>query len=200
MIARLAQPFMIQKIVLYLSSDDVNSENYVSYEEAQMHAFILIIISAIFAIARHYAFLMILTSGLNVRSALTVLMFKKILRVSKTSLKQTDVGQVLNVIANDLFRIEELSTSMHGFILGPIMVIAVIYMVWYNIGIASIGGVVILILFIPFQSIMGRLFHFYRCVFIYVSHSLPHNPSYGSFNNSQSQDEPGDGQTGAPHE
>lgn len=164
MITRLVQPFMIQKIILYLSSDDPMSDSYVSHEEAQAYALGLIVISCIFAITRHYAFLLVQSVGLNIRSALTVLLFKKILRVSKTSFKQTDVGQVLNVVANDLFRIEELFTNIQGFVLGPVMAIAVLYIVWTNIGYATVGGLFILVLFIPFQSVMGRLFHFYRYV------------------------------------
>ena len=163
-VVRLFQPFMIQKIVQFLASDDPDSPDYVSFREAQGYAFGLIAASVFFALSRHYAFLLSQTIGINVRSALTVLMYKKILRVSKTSVKQTDVGQVLNVIANDLFRIEEMSWSMYGLIIGPIVSVVVVYVVWENIGISCLGGVVILILFLPFQTGMGRLFHHYRSV------------------------------------
>lgn len=164
-VVRLAQPFMIQKIILYLTTSDPAEANFVSYSEAQWYAYALIVASGVFAVSRHYAFLLSQSIGMNVRSALTVLIYKKILKVSKTSFKQTDVGQVLNVVANDLFRIEEMSWSMYGFIVGPIVSVIVVYIVWYNIGLACVGGVVILVLFIPFQSGMGRLFHHFRCVF-----------------------------------
>jgi ABC-type transport system involved in cytochrome bd biosynthesis fused ATPase/permease subunit len=153
---------MIQKIVQYLSQDEIPPEKLVSYESAQLYAWVLIVVTIIFSMGRHYSFLLCFKLGLNVRTALTVLLFKKILRVSKSSNKQTDAGQVLNVLANDLYRFDEVTKSTYGMIVGPILSAVVMYITYSHMGSAFVGALVILITFVPFQGFMGRFFTKFR--------------------------------------
>lgn len=170
-ISRLSQPFMIQQIVLYLSQDEnTNPSEVVSYETAQLYAWALVLVTLIFSLLRHYAFLLCFTLGMNVRSALTVLIFKKIIRISKSSNKQTDAGQVLNVLALDLYRFDEVTKSTYGIIVGPVMSVFIMYITYRNMGPAFLGGLVILVLFVPFQGFMGRFFTKFRFVFLLPSY------------------------------
>ena len=162
-VIRLCQPFMIERIVRYLSQDETNpGPDFVSRESARLYGAGLIVMTLIFSLFRHYAFLLCFNLGLNVRAALTVLLFKKILSVSKSSNKQTDAGQVLNVLANDLYRFDEVTKSFFGVIAGPIMAGIAMYVTYRNIGPSFGGGLVILLIFVPFQGLMGRLFTLFR--------------------------------------
>lgn len=162
-ISRLSQPFMIEQIVLYLSQDEITpASEVVTREAAQWYAWALILVTVIFTLGRHYAFLLCFTLGMNVRSALTVLIFKKILRISKSSNKQTDAGQVLNVLALDLYRFDDVTKTTYGIIVGPIMSAIIMYITYRNLGPAFLGGLVILLLFVPFQGFMGRFFALFR--------------------------------------
>ena len=164
LVCRLTQPFMIQKIVQYLSQDETTTppDQLVPYKTAQLYAWVLIVITIVFSMGRHYSFLLCFTLGLNVRTALTVLIFKKILHVSKSSNKQTDAGQVLNVLANDLYRFDEVTKSTYGMIVGPILSAVVMYVTHSHMGSAFVGALVILVIFVPFQGFMGRFFTKFR--------------------------------------
>ena len=163
-VVRLAQPFMIRVIVVYLthSEDEAAKPNAYTYTHAVISSYVLIVSVGIWSITRHHAFLLVCRMGINVRTALTALIFKKILRVSKSSFEQTDIGQILNVLANDLYRFEDITTNLWALIIGPVVCVIGVYFVWYFIGIAALGGLIILVLFVPFQATMGRLFNKYR--------------------------------------
>lgn len=140
----------------------IYGREYVSHEQAIYYAAALIVTSFLFAFSRHPAFVLCLRVASNVRTALTVMIYRKILRLSKSSFEQTDIGQILNILANDLNRFEDVGWQLPYLLIGPTMSIVVIYISYTYLGIACIGGLVILILFIPFQGLMGRLFNTFR--------------------------------------
>ena len=109
----------------------------------------------------HYQFL-VRRIALNCRTSLTVLVYKKILKLSKSSFESTSVGQVLNILANDLNRFDELGHVMVYIVIAPIQSLIVLYIMSQYLGLACIGGMVILFLFIPLQGLMGRFFNQFR--------------------------------------
>lgn len=161
-----------QKIQSFqLESNQTNYSNgnlpdgYVSDQKAIIAAVILIISSFVFAFSRHPAFVLCLRVANNVRSALTVMIYRKVLKLSKSSFEQTDIGQILNILANDLNRFEDVGWQLPYILIGPTMSVVVVYISYKYLGVACVGGLVILILFIPFQGLMGRLFQTFRFVF-----------------------------------
>lgn len=143
-------------------SELVSGRRIVTHEEAIYYAVALIVSSFAFAFSRHPAFVLCLRVANNVRTALTVMIYRKILKLSKSSFEQTDIGQILNIIANDLNRFEDVGWQLPYILIGPTMSVVVIYISYTYLGVACVGGLVILILFIPFQGLMGRLFNTFR--------------------------------------
>ena len=160
---RLSQPFLVERIVRYLSQSEQTEESMrLTQSEALTAAVLLIVITGIFTSMRHYFFLVGFNLGMRVRAGLTVLIYKKILKMSKSSDIQTNAGQVLNVIANDLWRFEEVSCQFYSVLAGPIMLAVVLWSTYTSFGSACFGGFIVMILFIPFQGLMGRLFTRFR--------------------------------------
>ena len=100
--------------------------------------------------------------AMNVRSAITILVYDKILKLSKSSFEDTSIGHILNVVANDLNRIDDICVYLVYLMAAPLQSIIVITILWHYIGSACLGGMVILFLFLPFQAVMGRLFNKFR--------------------------------------
>lgn len=100
---------------------------------------------------------------MRAKTALTILIYKKVLRLSKNSFEKTSVGQILNILANDMQRLDDLGFLAPYYYCSPLQAIIVIYVMWkYYLGIACLGGAVLMILFIPFQAVMGRMFNKFR--------------------------------------
>ena len=162
---RLTQPFMIGYIVRYLKQDDnadVDDPRYVSPQFAKGMAALLVITSFIFSCSRHYCWLSLLRVGNCARTAVTAMIYKKVLAMSRSSTEVTDVGQVINIIANDLNRFEDMAWNAHTFFLAPIMVALVVYESWIWLGPAWVSGFIVIVILVPIQSVMGRWFNKYR--------------------------------------
>ncbi|CAG2168277.1 unnamed protein product, partial [Oppiella nova] len=74
------------------------------------------------------------------------------LRLSQASLGKTTVGQIVNIMSNDVNRFDEVCSQA----------VLVILITWEYLGISSIVGLALFVLYIPFQLIMGKLFSMCR--------------------------------------
>lgn len=164
-IVRLAQPFMIGVIVHNLSTgsrgpdEDPKVKRLVDFSAAAF-----VISSVINVVTRHRGNILLTRIGNKVRTAITMMVYKKILLTSSSSLSEggTNIGNIMNILANDLNRFEELSWVLIFIVLGPSMGIFVMYVTWIFLGIAFLGGLIMLIIFIIFQAFMSRYFNKFR--------------------------------------
>lgn len=83
-------------------------------------------------------------------------MFIKALRLNKTSLDETTVGQVVNLLANDVNRFDLGFKYMHFLWVGPLVTIVVTYFLWLEIGISSLFGVFVMLSLVPLQGCTRR--------------------------------------------
>lgn len=83
--------------------------------------------------------------------------FIQALCLSITALGETTVGQVINLISNDVNRFDLSLTSMHYIWIGPIQTIVVTYFLWQEIGVSSIIGLSTFLFFIPFQCTLKKI-------------------------------------------
>lgn len=75
------------------------------------------------------------------------------LRLSKTALGETTVGQLVNLLSNDVNRFDNAIFFLHYLWVGPMETILVAYFVWQQVDVASIFGIVVLLVFIPLQGL-----------------------------------------------
>ena len=160
-VAKTFQPLLIGTVVRYFTErEGFDGED--NAQKAYLAAGAICISSIFETFGRNHYQLLVRRVALNCRTSLTMLVYKKILRLSKSSFEKTSVGQILNILANDLNRFDELGHIMIYILIAPIQSVIVMYIMWGYLGIASVGGLVILFLFIPFQGVMGRLFNIFR--------------------------------------
>jgi len=82
------------------------------------------------------------------------------LRLSKTSLGETTVGQVVNLLSNDVNRFDSVVIFLNYLWIGPVQTILVTYFLWREIGVSSIIGVAILLIAIPIQGLYKICSHY----------------------------------------
>lgn len=75
------------------------------------------------------------------------------MRLSKTALGETTVGQVVNLLSNDVNRFDSVVIFLNYLWMGPFQTILVTYFLWQEIGVSSIIGVGILLIAIPIQGL-----------------------------------------------
>ena len=96
--------------------------------------------------------------GCRWRVAVSALIYQKSLKLSRASVGKTAASQITNILANDANRIDEFSTAGMYLFIAPVQTVIIIYVVWGYLKVASLVGLVILLFFIPFQGVMGKLF------------------------------------------
>lgn len=74
------------------------------------------------------------------------------MRLSMHLLRVTSVGQVINLISNDVFRFDVAFKYVHYLWIGPLGTISIAYFLWLEIGWSAFFGVSILFIFIPLQG------------------------------------------------
>ncbi|XP_078045914.1 ATP-binding cassette sub-family C member 4 [Augochlora pura] len=83
----------------------------------------------------------IMQLSLRLRVACSCLIYKKILRLSKSALTQTTCGQVVNLLSNDLQRFEKFCYFMHFIWVSPAQVVTISALIWIKIGVLTLISV-----------------------------------------------------------
>ena len=149
---KLTQPIFLGGLVAYYSSQS----DFSDITEAYLYAGAVVLCSAINVLFTHGYMLSNLTTGMKLRVSACSMIYRKSLRLSKTALGDTTVGQVVNLLSNDVGRLDLAVLFIHYLWIGPLETILATYLMYREIGISAIFGVIFLLLFIPLQAYLGK--------------------------------------------
>jgi ATP-binding cassette subfamily C (CFTR/MRP) protein 4 len=93
------------------------------------------------------------------------------LKLSKAALGETTVGEAVNLLSNDVSRFDVLLMFLAYIWIGPVEMVMIVYLMWQQIGIATLTGVASVVLLLPLQGICNRYFIF--SVMFYVLRRFP---------------------------
>ncbi|XP_022093416.1 multidrug resistance-associated protein 4-like isoform X2 [Acanthaster planci] len=151
-ILKMAQPLMLARLVLYFSTD------LVSTTEAYLQAAGLSLSSLGLVVAHHWCFFGFGRMGMRLRIACSALIFRKALKLSNLALRETTIGQLVNILSNDVNRFDLAFVLLHYLWIAPIQLIVVCILCWREIGVSCLAGLSIMILMAPLQGYAGKLF------------------------------------------
>lgn len=112
--------------------------------------------TALNVVTTHTLMLSTIHLGMKIRLAMCSMLYRKALRMSKNALGVTTVGQVVNLLSNDVGRLDLSVIFIHYLWLGPLETIVATFFMYQLIGIASLWGVLFMLAFIPLQGYLGR--------------------------------------------
>ncbi|XP_050432547.1 probable multidrug resistance-associated protein lethal(2)03659 isoform X2 [Adelges cooleyi] len=152
------QPFFLGRLIGHFDPATTDAESSLGKYYA-----IGLILSTSIRTFGFTAFDMLITHmGMKIRVSTCTLIYNKALRLSKTALGETTVGQVVNLLSNDVNRFDIAVIFLHYLWIGPLETILVTYFLWQEVGVSSIFGVAVLLLSIPLQGWMGKKTSEYR--------------------------------------
>uniref|UniRef100_A0A182Q5F7 Uncharacterized protein n=1 Tax=Anopheles farauti TaxID=69004 RepID=A0A182Q5F7_9DIPT len=150
MLFKVSQPFFLGKLVAYYSRQQGD------LTEAYLYAAAVVLCSAINVLFIHPYMLSQLHLGMKLRVAACSMIYRKSLRLSKTALGDTTAGQVVNLLSNDVGRLDLAVLFVHYLWIGPLETLVVTYLMYREIGVSAFYGVLFLLLFIPLQAYLGK--------------------------------------------
>ncbi|XP_046668372.1 probable multidrug resistance-associated protein lethal(2)03659 isoform X3 [Homalodisca vitripennis] len=151
-VVKLMQPLFLGGLIEHFRQD-----SEVTKKDAYLYALGIVICSAINIIVMHPYMISIMHVGMKMRLSCCSLVYRKALRLSKTALGDATIGQVVNLISNDVARFDSSVLFFPYLVIGPLQTMAVTYFLWSQIGIASVFGVAALLAFIPIQLWLGKM-------------------------------------------
>jgi ATP-binding cassette subfamily C (CFTR/MRP) protein 4 len=146
MFFKVTSPLLLGGIVRYYANPNGSNVN-----EAYLYAGGLILCSFFNVIFAHGLMLANLSLGMKMRVSACSAIYRKSLKLSKSALVNTTSGQIVNLLSNDVSRFELIAMFCHYLWVGPIETLVVGALMYLEIGVSAIAGIVFLLLFIPFQ-------------------------------------------------
>lgn len=101
--------------------------------EAYFYATAVVLASAFNVMLMHPYLLSQMHLGMKMRVAMCSMIYRKSLRLSKNALGETTVGQVVNLLSNDVGRLDIAIIFLHFLWVGPIETIAVTYLMYLKV-------------------------------------------------------------------
>ncbi|XP_017000056.2 probable multidrug resistance-associated protein lethal(2)03659 [Drosophila takahashii] len=144
------QPVFLGKLISFFSHDTE------TIEPAYVYAALVILCTVLDVTIKHPYSFAVTHLGLKIRVGLTSLIYRKSLRLSKTALGEICAGHVINLISNDLGRVDTFIQFTHYLWLGPLQTLLVTYLMYQVIGIAAVFGMSFMLLFIPLQMYLSK--------------------------------------------
>lgn len=125
------KPFLLGPTVDYIR--ETFPEYVGEMFEAYFYATAVVLASAINVCFMHPYMLSQLHMGMKMRVAMCSMIYRKSLKLSRNALGETTVGQVVNLLSNDVGRLDVAIIFLHFLWVGPIETIVVTYLMYLEV-------------------------------------------------------------------
>ncbi|KAF5303197.1 hypothetical protein FQA39_LY10110 [Lamprigera yunnana] len=149
-------PLLLGKLVAYFTP----GQTEVTLNKAVICTFELVVLILVYTFFIQSYLLYIMELGLKIRVACCSLIYRKYLRINTTLMDKNVNGLILTIISKDINQIESTVDVIIFNISGLCQVVVMIYMMYIEIGLASLVGSSLLIIMIPIQGKVLIFFHF----------------------------------------
>ncbi|CAG9768689.1 unnamed protein product [Ceutorhynchus assimilis] len=148
---RLGQPLFLAQFLQYYEPDSTMTKT-----EAYYYALAIVMCSLLSQTFNHTFMLHNFHLGMKIRVATSALVYRKALKLSNGALAETTVGQMVNLISNDVGRFESAPTHCHSLWMAPLETIIVLVLIYFYVGVSGVVGVIVMFLFVPLQMWLGK--------------------------------------------
>ncbi|NXA67055.1 MRP4 protein, partial [Mohoua ochrocephala] len=153
---KIVQPIFLGKIISFFENYDSSDEASLNF--AYCYAGALSVCTLILAIMHHLYFYHVQRAGMKLRVAMCHMIYRKALRLSNVAMAKTTTGQIVNLLSNDVNKFDQVTIFLHFLWAGPLQAVAVTVLLWMEIGPSCLAGMAVLIILLPVQTCIGRLF------------------------------------------
>lgn len=145
---RIGQTLALGNLIRYYTPDQTD----ITEVEAYLYSGIITMCSLLIVLLGHNYVMELQHTGMKMRVACCSLLYRKSLKLSKGALAETTIGQMINLLSNDVNRFDHAAMNFHNLWITPIQALIVMYLIYAQVGWTGIIGVCFIILFIPLQS------------------------------------------------
>lgn len=146
---RLLQPICLGGIVGYFAQRE---DQPVTLGWAYAYASGIVFSTVLHMSAFHPFVFFAMNSLCKTRVAFSGLIYRKALRILKSSTQEGQNGKIINLLSNDLAKFEVAFLYIHEIWKGPLQAVLFMVVIYMQMGIAGVVGLIFLLAFIPLQG------------------------------------------------
>ncbi|KAH9501409.1 Multidrug resistance-associated protein 4 [Dermatophagoides farinae] len=156
-ILRSLQPLFLSRVIQFFSKPTAEE-----FQSACLNSSALVIIPLFCILLRHPDRYLAFRLAIKIRVAWCSLIYRKAIRLHHSAFRRTTVGQILNLISNDVTRVDQFCNYACYIIISPIIFIIRMYICYIYVGPYCFIGLFLLLLVIPMNLLTGRIFQLLR--------------------------------------
>ncbi|XP_065928246.1 ATP-binding cassette sub-family C member 4-like [Magallana gigas] len=150
---RIAQPYLIGRIISYFQPASALSQT-----EVYIYATVVAVSHILQLIVYPKYFFTCLHIALKMKVAVASLIYRKILKITSLSNHSTTSGKIINHLSTDLEKFSYTIESFHFCWLGPLEIVAILYLLYQQIGLVSLLTLAVTLVLLPLQFMMGWIY------------------------------------------
>lgn len=147
------QPQLLRWFILTFSE---NQENGLPPINGVFLSLALFLVNFLSTVLSNQSLITIFDAGSHIRAGLMSMIYEKALRLSIHSREQKSVGDILNLMSVDVFRIQKFFENSDTMIGAPIQLVVVLISLYFLLGRAMIGGLITMAIMIPINSYLSK--------------------------------------------
>ncbi|KFR12084.1 Multidrug resistance-associated protein 1, partial [Opisthocomus hoazin] len=120
------------------------------------YAFTMFLLACLQTLFEQRYMYMCLVLGLRLKTAVTGLVYRKILVMSNASRKAATVGEIVNLISVDVQKLMDLIIYFNGVWLAPIRIIICFIFLWQLLGPSALASIAVFLLLLPLNFVITK--------------------------------------------
>ena len=129
-----------------------SAQSEVTLTEATCYGAGVVGTAALYNLIHHAYLLGTCNTGMQVRVACCSLLYRKALKLSSSAMGQTTIGQMVNLLSNDVNRFDTTVMFTHYLWVGPLQLVTMTFLLCKIIGPSAFVGAALLVASVPLQS------------------------------------------------
>lgn len=150
-VGRFLQPFFLGVFISTLISSSPERTLLCSC------AVLILLVVVMKSIAVHHSSFKLYVIGMRMKASLKGLIFKKILRLGQHTLHEFTKGHVIDLVSNDLQRMEQAARQFFRVLIAIFDVCVAVPLLWHFIGWQALMSLIFLFLLVPFGGLLSYL-------------------------------------------
>ncbi|XP_017115600.1 multidrug resistance-associated protein 1 isoform X6 [Drosophila elegans] len=154
-----AQPQVLSLIIGFVEAHETDPQ---PEWKGIMYSVLLFVLAAAqtFILGQYFHRMFIV--GLRIRTALINAIYRKALRISNSTKKESTVGEIVNLMAVDAQRFMELTTYLNMIWSAPLQIGLALYFLWQQLGPSVLAGLAVMIILIPVNGVIASRIKTYQ--------------------------------------
>ena len=147
-------PVFLNMLLDYLMAAQLGESSTL---EGMAYAFGLFATAQVQSLCLHQYFHRVFRVGMHARTSVITAVYRKSLRLSMGAKQADTVGQMVNLMAVDARRLNDLLPYLHNIWSSPFQIVVSMFMLWAQIGPAVLAGLAVMLIVMPLNAWMAQV-------------------------------------------